>query len=104
MVLAKNDATFSPDENYYLKVKAGLEVQSSSGADITFITTDSLDFANPTDREIDVYERDAQGQPTKYLVTKKIKVISARETSTSLIFDNDSDYPSMTLNDKNIIQ
>jgi hypothetical protein len=104
LVLAKNDATFSPDENYYLKVKAGLEVQSSSGADITFITTDSLDFANPTDREIDVYERDAQGQPTKYLVTKKIKVISARETSTSLIFDNDGDYPSMTLNDKNIIQ
>ena len=25
LVLAKNDATFSPDENYYLKVKAGLE-------------------------------------------------------------------------------
>jgi len=104
LVLAKNDATFSPDENYYLKVKAGLEVQSSSDPDITFITTDSLDFANPTDRETDVYERDAQGQPTKYLVAKKIKVISARETSTSLIFDNDGDYPTATLNDTNIIQ
>jgi hypothetical protein len=42
LVLAKNDATFSPDENYYLKVKAGLEVQSSSDPDITFITTDSI--------------------------------------------------------------
>jgi len=104
LVLAKNDATFSPDENYYLKIKAGLEVQSSSDPDVTFITTDSLDFANPTDRETDVYERDAQGQPTKYLVAKKIKVISARETSTSLIFDNDGDYPSITLNDTNIIQ
>ena len=104
LVLAKNDATFSPDENYYLKVKAGLEVQSSADPDITFITTDSLDFQNPTHREINVYERDNQGQPTKYLVAKKIKAISAREVSTSLIFDNDADYPSMTLNDTNIIQ
>jgi hypothetical protein len=104
LVLAKNDATFSPDENYYLKIKAGLEVQSSTDPDITFITTDSLDFQNPAGREIDVYERDVQGQPTKYLISKKIKVISAREVSTSLIFDNDGDYPTATLNDTNIIQ
>ena len=80
------------------------EIPSSSDPNIVFITTDSLDFANPTDREIDVYERDGQGQPTKYLITKKIKAISAKEVSTSLIFDNDGDYPSMTLNDTNIIE
>jgi hypothetical protein len=105
LVLAKNDATFSPDENYYLKVKAGLEVQSSSDPDITFITTDSLDFANPTDRETDVYERDQTGTPTFYLITKKVKAISATEISTTISFNtNDINYPTATINNENIIE
>ena len=104
LVLAKNDTTFAPDERYFLKIKPGMEVQSSSNPDIVFITTDSLDFANPTDRQIDVYERRDSGEPAKYLITKKIKVISAKQVNTSLIFDNDGDYPSATLRDTNIIQ
>jgi len=104
LVLAKNDTTYSPDESYYLKIKSGMEIQSSSDPNIIFTTTDTVDFANPTDREIDVYERDGQGQPTKYLITKKIKAISAKEISTSLIFNSDSDYPSMPLSDTNIIK
>lgn len=104
LVLAKNDATFSPDENYYLRIKEGMEIQSSTDSDIIFRTLDSLDFANSTDREIDVYERDDNGEPTKYLITKKVKAISARETITSLIFNSDSDYPTGKLSDTNVIQ
>ena len=103
LTLAKNDATYSPDESYYLKVKEGMEIESSTDSTIIFRTIESIDFANPTEREIDVFERDNTGIPTKYLITKKVKAISATEKITSIQFDDDTDYPSKTLNDTDII-
>jgi len=94
----------APDERYLFKIKDGMEVESTSNSNIIFRTTDAVDFANPTDREIEVYERDSNsGVPTRYLITKKVKAISAREASTSLSFLDDTDYPTATLTDTNII-
>ena len=95
-----------PDESYYLKIKDGLEIQSSTDTDVIFRTTDSVDFANPTDRETDVYERNNQtGTPTFYLITKKVKAISATEISTTITFNtNDINYPTATINNENIIE
>jgi hypothetical protein len=94
-----------PDESYYLKIKDGLEIQSSTDTDVIFRTTDSVDFANPTDRETDVYERDQTGTPTFYLITKKVKAISATEISTTVTFNtNDINYPTATINNENIIE
>ena len=95
-----------PDESYYLKIKDGLEIQSSTDIDVIFRTTDSVDFANPTDRETDVYERNNQtGTPTFYLITKKVKAISATEISTTITFNtNDINYPTATINNENIIE
>ena len=103
ITLAKNDATYSPDESYYLKIKDGMEIESASDSNIIFRTIDNVDFSNATDREIDVYERDNSGIPTKYLITKKVKAISATEKITSIQFDNDTDYPTKTISDTNII-
>jgi hypothetical protein len=94
-----------PDESYYLKIKDGLEIQSSTDTDVIFRTTDSVDFTNPTDRETDVYERDQTGTPTFYLITKKVKAISATEISTTITFNtNDINYPTATINNENIIE
>lgn len=93
----------APDETYYLKIKEGMEVESSTDSTIIFRSVDMVDFSNPTDREIDVLERDANGEPTKYLITKKVKAISATEKTTSIQFDSDIDYPSKTISDTNII-
>jgi len=95
--------TNAPDESYYLKIKEGMEVESSTDSTIVFRTTDIVDFANTTDREIDVLERDGDGQPTKYLITKKVKAISATQKTTSIQFDTDIDYPSKTITDTDII-
>jgi hypothetical protein len=93
-----------PDEKYYLKIKDGLEIQSTSNSNIIFRTTDSVDFENPTDREIDVYERDNTGEPTFYLISKKVKAISAIQKETTILFNSSTDYPSATINDEKIIQ
>jgi hypothetical protein len=94
----------APDERYLLKVRDGMEVESTTNSNIIFRTVDAVDFANPTDREIEVYTRDTNsGAPTSYLVTKTVKAISAKEVSTSISFGDDTDYPTGTLTDTNII-
>jgi hypothetical protein len=92
-----------PDESYCLRIKDGMEVASTSNSNIVFRTTDSLDFSNTNDREIDVFERDVTGNPTFYLLTKRIKAISAQEVTTTKTFGDSTDYPTTTLSDTNII-
>ena len=94
-----------PDNTYYLKIKDGMEILSTTNSNITFRTVDIVDFENETDREIDVYERnDLTGEPTLYLITKKVKAISATQKETSVTLSDSTDYPTVTINDTNIIQ
>jgi hypothetical protein len=96
--------TYGVDERFYLKLKEGLEVASTSNRNVTFRTTDVVDFANSTSREIDVYERDGLGNPQFYLITKKVKAISATQTSFGINFTaDDNEYPTATIPNTNII-
>ena len=104
LVPTKGAPNYEPDDRCFLKIKEGMELESTSVSDVIFRTVDAVDFANPTDRGIDVYERDVNGMPTRYLITKKVKVISAKETSVTVTFGDDTDYPSTIINDTNIIQ
>jgi hypothetical protein len=94
-----------PDENFFLRIKEGMEVASSTNSSIIFRTIDTVDFANSGSREVDVFSRDTiTGQPTQYLITKKVKAISATEKDIQLDFAGYEEYPSKTINDTNIIQ
>jgi hypothetical protein len=93
-----------PDSRFYLRIKEGMEIQSSTNAAIVFRTTDSVNFSETGSNSVSVFERDTQGNPTRYLISKTVKAISARQTSTSITFlGTDIDYPSTTLSDTNII-
>jgi hypothetical protein len=104
LVPSKGAPNYEPNELYYLKIKDGMEVESSTNSSIVFRTIDAVDFSNPTDREVDVYERDVNGTPLQYLITKKVKAISAREVSTTINFGSYEEYPTADLNDTDIIQ
>jgi hypothetical protein len=94
-----------PDDTFFLKIQEGMEVASSTNSSIIFRTVDTVDFANSGSREIDVFSRDTiTGQPTQYLITKKVKAISATEKDIELSFAGYEEYPVKTLNDTNIIQ
>jgi len=94
-----------PDSSYYLKIKDGMEITSTTNSSITFRTVDSIDFENETDREIDVYERNTStGEPTLYLITKRVKAISATQKETSATLSDSTDYPTITISDTNIIE
>ena len=93
-----------PDDRFYFKIKDGLQISSTTNSSIIFRTVDSVDFSNETNREIDVYERDQNGEPTFYLISKTVKAISAKLTETQYAFGTYSEYPSITLEDTNIVQ
>jgi hypothetical protein len=95
-----------PDSTYFLKIKDGMEVTSTTNSSIIFRTIDSIDFANPSDREITVYSRNQlTGEPDFYLITKKAKAISATVLQKTVSFaSNQTDYPFVTLSDSNIIE
>jgi hypothetical protein len=97
--------SFEVDERFCLKIKDGLEIKSNSNNNITFRTVDGVDFANSGSREVDVHTRDSNGNPLWYLLTKKVKAISASESSTGVSFGPDeTDYPTATIDDDNIIE
>jgi hypothetical protein len=96
--------TYVPNSKYYFKIKDGLQIQSKSNPNIIFRTIDSIDFSNPVDREIDVAGRDeTTGEPNLYLITKKVKAISAEEREIQIEVTDNTEYPTITLNDSNII-
>jgi hypothetical protein len=94
----------SPDESYCIRIKEGMEISSNTNSNIIFRTIDVLDFSLTDGREVDVHERDlVTGEPTFYLLTKKVKAISATQKEQTFTFSNYQEYPKITLTDDNII-
>ena len=91
-----------PDSKFYLRIKEGMAVQSPNG--IEFRTTNLVDFEDSVDREITVYERDANtGEPVFYLAKKYVQVISAVVNEKEASFGNYQSFQTIDLEDTNII-
>ena len=91
-----------PDSKFYLRIKEGMAVQSPNG--IEFRTTNLVDFEDSADREITVYERDANtGEPIFYLAKKYVQVISAVVNEKEVSFGNYQSFQTIDLEDTNII-
>ena len=93
----------APDSKYFLKIKEGMKVISTT--DVTFRTTDVVDFAEDYNREITVYQRSTiTGEPTFYLVKKLVQAISAVEQTATFTFGAYDSFRTITLNDTNVVQ
>jgi len=90
------------DSKFYLRIKEGMSVQSANGID--FRTTNLVDFEDAMDREITVYERDANtGEPLFYLVKKYVQVISAVVKQKEVSFGDYESFQKIDLPDTDII-
>ena len=94
-----------PDSMYYLRVKEGMRVESTTSPKVLFRTTDVVDFSEDSNREITVYQRDSNtGEPTFYLVKKQVSAISAEEVTQTFDFGSYESFRKINLSDTNIIQ
>jgi hypothetical protein len=90
------------DETYLLRIKEGMQV--STADNITFITQDVVDFSDPTDREITIYETDSNtGETSFYLVKKYVKAISAQIVTEEFTFGSYEAFRTIDLQETNVI-
>jgi hypothetical protein len=93
-----------PDERYYLRIKEGMVVEAQSTS-IQFRTTEMVDFADEYNREIIVYQRDADsGEPSFYLIKKLVNAIASTLSEKIVTFDTYEAFRTIELSENNVIQ
>ena len=100
--LYDGDNRFEMDEGYLTRIKQGMSVTSNGG--INFITTELVDFTNPNDREVTVYERNDLQEPTFYLVKKYVGAISANTNTITQTFTTPQQFTKIDFADTDIIE
>ncbi len=96
----------SPDFNYALTIKPGLQIKQENGA-AEFRTLDTVDFSfsssiNPT--EVTIYESDeSTNLPIYYLLKKSTQVVSGKIKSAQFTFTTPKEYDKVVIDDTNII-
>jgi hypothetical protein len=95
-------ANNKPDYTYALKIKQGMRITSKLNPELTFITTDDVDFNDSYEREVSVFQTSGT-EPSLYLLTKKIKVISAEVKTETFEVGDFRKNPTFTITDSNFI-
>lgn len=92
-----------PDSDFYLRIKEGMVIESSKTS-TQFRTSELVDFNDETDREITIYERDSGGEPTQYLIKKKVNALSAELREVSFNFGSTpNNFSKLEIADTNVI-
>lgn len=100
--LYDGDNRFEMDEGYLLRIKEGMELESTNG--VTFRTTELVDFNDDYEREVTVYERNERQEPTFYLVRKYVNAISANIKTINQSFQSPKQFDKIDLADTDIIE
>jgi hypothetical protein len=99
---------YNPDYRYALKIEKNSSIKSISNPNITFITQNSVDFKfsssfDPT--SVTVYQYfTSTTTPQYYLLKKSVEAISGQLKTATFIFGNPEHFPTVTINDSNIIE
>lgn len=94
-----------PDSTYYLRIKEGMLIASTTSTQNVFRVNDVVDFSDETDREITVYQRDlTTGEPSFYLVKKLAQAISGTVVEQTFEFGDYEPFQAITLQEQNVIQ
>ena len=92
-----------PNSEYFLRIKEGMVVEANTTGTL-FRTTELLDFSVEDEREITIYRKDTDGEPTFYLVKKYVNAISAELKTVDITFGTAQEFSKIDLADTNIIQ
>lgn len=97
-----------PDYRYALVIEPGMQAGSSFSANVVFNTVEFIDFTHSSSlspTNVTVYEIDPDtGDPTFYLLEKKVKASSGRIISQDFSFGQPRPYDTIKLSDNNVIE
>ena len=92
-----------PVSDYFLRVKEGMVVEANTTGTL-FRTTELLDFGVEDEREITIYRKDTNNEPTFYLVKKYVNAISAELKTVNVTFGTAQEFSKIDLAATNVIQ
>ncbi len=94
-----------PDYRYALNVEAGTQINASSNG-TTFRTLEDVNFKFSSSfdkREVSIFETDS-GEPTKFLLKKKVKARSGQVAKNFFTFGSAEKYSEIKLGNTNVIE
>jgi hypothetical protein len=108
LIPSDGSPNYNPDFRYTMRVGENSTIKSISNPSITFLTQDVVDFKfsssfDPTDINIFQYYTNTTN-PQYYLLKKSVEAISGQIKSTTFTFGNPIQFPTVTINDANIIE
>jgi hypothetical protein len=94
------------DFDYALKISEGMTITSKSNPNVTFRTTESVDFRNykSDDFVATIYQVDDNGYPLMYLLKKSVEAVAGRIVKQKIAFGSPIQFNSITLPDDDIIE
>jgi hypothetical protein len=98
---------YEPDFSYALILEEGGKVSSNLDSNTQFYINEKVDFSKSvpgSETEISVYSTDVFQNPQYYLLKKSVKATAGTLTSTNITFGNPERYPTVDINDTNIIE
>ncbi len=95
---------YDPDERFFLKILTNSRFSTNTPPRQTFTSIEEVNFADPSNREIKIFARDAiTGVPTTYVVSKTIKLISGETRTATFTFGSAEKFSRIELPDSNVI-
>jgi hypothetical protein len=94
---------YEPDKKFFLKILANSKFSTNTPPTQNFRSTDDVDFADPANRNIRILARDGSNAPTMYVVSKKIKLVSADTKTAAFSFGSAQKFSKIEITDSNVI-
>lgn len=94
---------YEPDSRFFLKILANSKFSTEVPPIQAFRSIEDVDFSNAVDRSIRILARDVSNAPTMYVVSKKIKLISADVRTATFTFGSAQKFTKVELPDNNVI-
>jgi hypothetical protein len=94
---------YEPDKKFFLKILSNSKFSTNTPPSQNFRSIDDVDFSDAADRTIRVLARDGSNAPTMYVISKKIKLISADVKTATFSFGSAQKFSKIEIVDSNVI-
>lgn len=94
---------YEPDKRFFLKILNNSKFSTATLPAQTFISIDDVDFNEADNRSIRILARDTNNAPTMYVVSKKIKLVSADTKVATFTFGSAQKFSKIEIPDPNVV-
>jgi hypothetical protein len=94
---------YEPDKKFFLRILSNSKFSTNTPPSQNFRSIDDVDFSDSTNRTIRVLARDGSNAPTMYVVSKKIKLVSADVKTATFSFGSAQKFSKIEIVDSNVI-